>query len=69
MILSLIFQIAEDLEFNVFPDEGQQLLLFFVLGAFQVEAIKHKWKKDENPCVLCAVRLIQGPIVTFIVVL
>ena len=27
---------------RVFPDEDQQLLLFLIMGAFQVETIKHK---------------------------
>ena len=40
--------------FRVLPDDDQQLLLYFLTGAFQVESIKCKWKKDAVPlCPLC----------------
>ena len=37
-----------------FADQDQKLLAYFFLGAFQPEAIKHKWKKDHAPtCAFC----------------
>ena len=39
---------------KIFSDADQQLLLFYVLGSFQVDGIKHKWKHDSTPnCPLC----------------
>ena len=34
---------------SAFNDRDQKLLAFFFLGAFQTEAIKNKWKKDQLP--------------------